>query len=51
MPEDIELLSAYMVHPDTNRAAFEALMQECMSDPDTRAVMTVLNVVLREDQQ
>lgn len=49
MPDEIELLSRYMEHPDTNRAAFEALLQDCMSDPDTRAVMTVLNVVLRED--
>lgn len=49
MPEDIEALQRWMAHPDTNRAAFDALMAECMADAEQRAVMTVLNVVLRED--
>ncbi len=43
-----ELFAAYVASPDTNRLAFEALIAECMADADTRAVMTVLNVVLRE---
>ena len=51
MNEDIELFAAYLVHPDTNRAAFDALLAECMADADQRAVMTVLNVVLREKDQ
>ena len=46
-----ELFAAYVAHPDTNRMAFEALIAECMADADTRAVMTVLNVVLREIEQ
>lgn len=49
MTEDIELMQRYLAHPDTNRSAFEALLSECMADSDQRAVMTVLNVVLRED--
>lgn len=49
MSNDIEDFRAYMALPETNRAAFEALLEECMADADTRAVMTVLNVVLRED--
>jgi hypothetical protein len=48
MPDELELFAAYMALPETNRSAFEALMAECMADADTRAVMTVLNVVLRE---
>lgn len=45
-----ELFAAYVVHPDTNRSAFEALMAECMSDADTAATMKVLNVIMNEDQ-
>ncbi len=48
MPDDIEALQRWMDLPETNRSAFEALMAECMADADQRAVMTVLNVVLRE---
>lgn len=49
MLEDIEALQRWMAHPDTNRAAFEALLAECMADADQIAVMKILNVVLRED--
>ena len=48
MPEDIEDFRHWMALPETNRAAFEALMADCMADSDQMAVMTVLNVVLRE---
>lgn len=50
MADDIEDFRRWMELPETNRAAFDALMFDCMSDPDQRAVMTVLNVVLREKQ-
>jgi hypothetical protein len=50
MPEDIEALQRWMVHPDTNRSVMDALHAEYMSDADTMAVMKVLNVVLREEQ-
>lgn len=49
MSDDIEDFRRYMTLPETNRAAFEALMLDCMADADQRAVMTVLNVVLQED--
>ncbi len=48
MPEDIEDFRKWMQLPETNLAAIDALTADYMSDPDTRAVMTVLNVVLRE---
>ena len=51
MPEDIEDFRRWMELPQTNQSAFEALMAECMADADQRAVMTVLNVVLREIEQ
>lgn len=49
MADDIDDLRKWMTLPETNRAAFEALMLDCMADADQRAVMTVLNVVLQED--
>lgn len=48
MAEDIDDLRKWMLLPEVNDAAFEALMLDCMADADQRAVMTVLNVVLRE---
>lgn len=50
MPEDIEALRRWMVHPDTNHAVMEVLHAEYMSDADTMAVMKVLSVIMREDQ-
>ena len=49
MPDDIADLQRWMDLPETNAAAFDALLDDCMSEPAQRAVMTVLNVVLRED--
>jgi len=49
MPDEIEALQRWMQLPETNLSAMDALTADYMSDPDTRAVMTVLNVVLRED--
>ena len=46
-----DLFAAYMVHPDTNKQVVAALLDDCMADADQRAVMTVLNVVLREKDQ
>ncbi len=50
MPDDIDDLRKWMALPETNRSCFEALMQDCMADAEQIAVMTVLNVVLREEQ-
>ena len=51
MPEDIEALSAWKAHPDTNRAAFEALISECMDDIEYAATMKVVGVIMRESEQ
>jgi hypothetical protein len=48
MTDEIELFAAYVMHPDTNRSAFEAMLADCMADTETAAVMKVLNVVLRD---
>jgi hypothetical protein len=48
MTEDIDLMQRWMLHPDTNRSAFEAMLADCMADAETIAVMKVLNVVLRD---
>jgi hypothetical protein len=48
MTDDIDLLQRWMLHPDTNRSAFEAMLADCMADAETIAVMKVLNVVLRD---
>lgn len=50
MPEDIDDFRRWMALPEVNAAAFDALLQDCMAPADQRAVMTVLNVVLREKQ-
>ncbi len=50
MMDDVEALQRWMTLPEVNRSCFEALMQDCMADADQIAVMTVLNVVLREEQ-
>ena len=50
MPDDIEDFRRWMTLPETNKACFDALLADCMADSDQRAVMTVLNVVLREEQ-
>jgi hypothetical protein len=49
MTDEIELFAAYVMHPDTNRSAFEAMLADCMADTETIAVMKVLNVVLRSN--
>ncbi len=48
MNDDIDLMQRWMLHPDTNRSAFEAMLADCMADAETIAVMKVLNVVLRD---
>lgn len=50
MPEDIEALSNWQALPETNRAAFEALIDQCMDDPEYSATMKVISVIMREDQ-
>lgn len=51
MPEDIEAFAAWSAHPDTNRAAFEALLNEAMDEPEYAAQMKVISVIMREDHQ
>lgn len=48
MPEDIEALAAWQLHPDTNRAAFEALFADAMSDIEFNATMKVVSVIMNE---
>lgn len=50
MPEDIEALVAWQAHPDTNRAVFESLMDQCMDDIEYAATMKVIGVIMNEDQ-
>jgi hypothetical protein len=50
MTDDIEAFAAWQLHPDTNRSAFEALLSEAMADIDYSATMTVISVIMREDQ-
>ena len=48
---EIEAFAAYVQHPDTNRAAFEALLSETMADIEYAATMKVLNVIWRETDE
>jgi hypothetical protein len=45
---DIEAVAAWKVHPDTNRAAFEALLSDAMSDIEFNATMKVISVIMSE---
>jgi hypothetical protein len=45
---DIEAFAAWKVHPDTNRAAFEALLSDAMSDIEFNATMRVISVIMSE---
>jgi hypothetical protein len=49
MPEDIEALIAWQAHPDTNRAVFEMLVDDCMADAEFIAAMKVVTVIMREE--
>lgn len=48
MPEDIEALQSWQIHPDTNRAAFEALLDQTMADIEYGATMKVISVIMGE---
>jgi hypothetical protein len=48
MTDDIEALAAWKLHPDTNRAAFEALLSDAMSDIEFNATMKVISVIMSE---
>jgi hypothetical protein len=50
MTEDIEAFAAWSAHPDTNRAAFEALLNEAMADCEYAAQMKVISVIMNEVQ-
>jgi hypothetical protein len=46
-----EAFAAYAIHPDTNRAAFDALFSETMADIEYAAMMKVQKVLWSETDE